>query len=90
MAFAVSWGPVTWIIYSEIFPFKSKEIGMTITTMVNWTFVGIVSLTSLSVMKEFGNFASPLMFAAFCLLSIIFLKLFVPETKGISLEKNRE
>ena len=87
MAFAVSWGPVAWIICSEIFPFRSKEVGMTITTMVNWTFVGVVSFTSLSVMKLFGNFASPLMFAGFCFLSIIFLKFFVPETKGISLEE---
>ena len=60
---------------------------MTITTMVNWTSSGVVSYFSLSIMKDWGNFAAPLMFAVFCLLSIIFLRLFIPETKGISLEK---
>ena len=38
-------------------------------------------------MRHLGNFAAPLMFAGFCLLSIFLTVLFVPETKGISLEK---
>ena len=86
IAFASTWGPVVWLMCSEIFPFQSKEVGMTITTMVNWTFAGVVSYFSLSIMKDWGNFATPLVFAVFCLLSIVFLKICVPETKGVSLE----
>ena len=87
MAFAATWGPIARIICAEIFPIQSREVGMTVTSMVNWTFVGVVASFSLPVMRHFGNFAAPLMFAGFCLLSIFLTVLFVPETKGISLEK---
>lgn len=87
--FACSWGPVAWTICSEIFPQKVREVGMTITTIVNWTFAGIV-ISKSDVIMSSGAWGKPVMFliyAAFCLLAIIFLKKFVPETKGVSLEK---
>ena len=87
--FACSWGPVAWIICSEIFPQKVREIGMTVTTVVNWTFAGIV-ISKSNVIMSSGVWGKPIMFiiyAIFCVLAIIFLKKFVPETKGVSLEK---
>ena len=84
--FAVSWGPVAWIVCSEIFPLRGREIGMTITTMVNWTFAGIVMRYALSFMEYFGNPSLFYLFSAFCILAIVFVAKFVPETKGITLE----
>ncbi|MFZ9035722.1 MAG: sugar porter family MFS transporter [Francisellaceae bacterium] len=84
--FACSWGPVVWVLCSEIFPLKGREIGMTVTTMINWTFAGLVMANSLSFMKAFGNYSVFFLFGGFCILAMIFLKLFVPETKGVSLE----
>ena len=87
--FACSWGPVAWILYSEIFPQNVREFGMTITTIVNWTFVWIVVAYSNLIMGA-GVWGKPIIFisyAIFCIIAIIFLKLFVPETKGVSLEK---
>ncbi len=40
--FAVSWSRVVWLVCSEIFPLEGREVGMTIATMVNWTFAGLV------------------------------------------------
>jgi SP family galactose:H+ symporter-like MFS transporter len=88
--FAVSWGPVVWLVCSEIFPIKSREIGITITTIVNWTFAGILMRYSLSFMQAFGNAALFYLFAAFCILAILFVAKFVPETKGITLEELEE
>ena len=85
--FAVSWGPVVWLVCSEIFPLEGREVGMTITTMVNWTFAGLVMANALSFMQVHGNSSIFYVFAGFCLLSIIFVALFVPETKGITLEE---
>jgi SP family galactose:H+ symporter-like MFS transporter len=85
--FACSWGPVAWVVCSEVFPLKGREIGMTVTTMVNWTFAGLVMANALSFMRAFGNASIFFVFAGFCVLAIIFLKLFVPETKNVSLEK---
>ncbi|MEN9946313.1 MAG: hypothetical protein RLZZ293_699 [Pseudomonadota bacterium] len=84
--FAISWGPVIWLVCSEIFPLEVREVGMTITTMVNWSFAGLVMANALSFMHKFGNASIFFVFAGFCLFSMLFLKLFVPETKGITLE----
>lgn len=88
--FAVSWGPVAWLICSEVFPLEVREVGMTITTIVNWTFAGLVMGNALSFMKAHGSASIFFVFAAFCLLSMLFLKLFVPETKGVTLEEIEE
>jgi MFS transporter, SP family, galactose:H+ symporter len=85
--FAVSWGPVVWLVCSEIFPLEGREVGMTITTMVNWTFAGLVMANALSFMQAHGNSSIFYVFAGFCLLSIFFVAMFVPETKGITLEE---
>jgi len=85
--FAVSWGPVAWILCSELFPQDAREFGMTLSTMVNWTFAGLVMSTSLTVMHTYGNYSTFFIFAAFCLLSIVFVRQFVPETKNVMLEK---
>jgi SP family galactose:H+ symporter-like MFS transporter len=85
--FAVSWGPVAWLVCSEIFPLEGREVGMTITTMVNWTFAGLVMNYALSFMKTFGNASIFYLFVGFCVLAILFVARFVPETKGITLEE---
>jgi SP family galactose:H+ symporter-like MFS transporter len=85
--FAVSWGPVVWLVCSEIFPIEGREIGMTITTMVNWTFAGLVMANALSFMQAHGNASIFYVFAGFCALAVVFVALFVPETKGITLEE---
>lgn len=85
--FAVSWGPVVWLVCSEIFPLEGREIGMTITTMVNWTFAGLVMANALTFMKVHGNSSIFFLFAAFCVLAVVFVAMFVPETKGITLEE---
>lgn len=84
--FAFSWGPVAWLVCSEIFPLEGREAGMTVTTMVNWTFAGLVMDTSLTFMKHYGNSSIFFVFAGTCVLACLFLYLFVPETKGVSLE----
>lgn len=88
--FAFSWGPVAWIVCSEIFPLEGREVGMTITTMVNWTFAGLVMAYALSFMEQFGRPSLFYLFSAFCILAIIFVARFVPETKGITLEELEE
>ena len=85
--FAVSWGPVVWLVCSEIFPLEGREVGMTITTMVNWTFAGLVMANALSFMNHFGNASIFYLFAGFCVVAIFSSARFVPETKGITLEE---
>lgn len=85
--FAVSWGPVVWLVCSEIFPLEGREVGMTITTMVNWTFAGLVMANALTFMETFGNSSIFYLFSGFCIVAILFVNRFVPETRGITLEE---
>lgn len=85
--FAVSWGPVAWLVCSEIFPLRGRELGMTVTTMVNWTFAGLLMDNALTFMQIHGNASIFFIFALFCGLSIAFVAAFVPETKGVTLEQ---
>lgn len=84
--FAVSWGPVAWLVCSEIFPLEGREIGMTITTMVNWTFAGLLMDNALTFMRTYGNSSIFFLFSGFCVAAVFFVALFVPETKGVNLE----
>ncbi|NCC25135.1 MAG: sugar porter family MFS transporter [Deltaproteobacteria bacterium] len=87
LGFAVSWGPVAWLVCSEIFPLEGREAGMTVTTMVNWTFAGLLMDNALSFMHSYGNALIFFVFAGFCALAIAFVTAFVPETKGVTLER---
>jgi len=85
-SFAVSFGPLSWLIISEIFPLKFRGLGMSIgaftlwssTTLVNYSFLKIVDALTLA-----GTFWA---FAIMGVLSGIWGFFFIPETKGKSLE----
>ncbi|NXS97371.1 GTR8 protein, partial [Jacana jacana] len=85
--FALGWGPVPWLVVSEIFPLKAKGISSGTCVLTNWVMAFLIT-------KEFSDFISFLtsygtfwLFSAFCCLSVIFTALYVPETKGQTLEQ---
>ncbi|MFB9769195.1 sugar porter family MFS transporter [Lactiplantibacillus modestisalitolerans] len=78
-------GPVTWLINSEIFPQRYRGIGTGITIFVLWIGNFVVGLLS-PVLIEWNMSNTFYIFAACCVLGIIFVALRVPETKGVPLE----
>lgn len=89
-AFAISLGPVMWTLVSEIFPSKIKGIAISVVGFFN-------SLVSFSVTQifpwELSNLGPTLTFgiyAALSLLAFIFVKKYVIETKGKTLEEVEE
>ncbi|GMY13247.1 sugar carrier protein C-like [Fagus crenata] len=85
-AFAWSWGPLGWLVPSEIFPLEIRSAAQSITVSVNMFFTFIVAqlfLTMLCHMK-FGLF---IFFAFFVLLMTLFVYFFLPETKNIPIEE---
>ncbi|MBX9578243.1 MAG: sugar porter family MFS transporter [Chthoniobacterales bacterium] len=85
--FGMSAGPVVWLLCSEVFPLAGKDFGVTFSTAANWISNAIVSGTFLSLLHQFGNANTFLLYAVFQAFSLLFFFLFVPETKGVSLEK---
>jgi sugar porter (SP) family MFS transporter len=84
--YAVSLGPVTWVIVAEIFPTKTRGAGMGLCMIVMYLADFLVTLTFPSMMEQLGS-GSFLVFAAISALGMSFVLLFVPETKGKSLEE---
>jgi len=92
-SFALSMGPVTWVILSEIFPNKIRSQAMSIAVAAQWLFNAIVAysfpvIAGSKVNTETYNGALPyFIFALFCVVTIIFVWRFIPETKGKTLEE---
>lgn len=90
--FAASWGPVVWVVTSEIYPLKVRAKSMSVSTASNWILnFGIAYGTPYLVDSSGGSadLGSKVFFVwgAFCILSIIFVWCMVYETSKISLEQ---
>ncbi|KAF7808316.1 sugar transport protein 10-like [Senna tora] len=84
-AFAWSWGPLGWLVPSEICSFELRSTGQGINVAVNMLFtfaIAQVFLTMLCNLK-FGIF---FLFAGFVLIMTIFIALLLPETKNVPIE----
>lgn len=88
--FAMSLGPVGWIIVSEVFPLKIRGISMSICTVSNFAFNFFVVASFPVLLNRLGGTWTFSLFGIVSILCIIFVYFFVPETKGISLEKIEE
>ena len=87
ICFAFSLGPIGWILVSEVFPLKIRGVAMSICTLSNFGFNFFVVASFPVMLNRLGGDITFWMFAFVSLLCIIFVYYFVPETKGISLEK---
>ena len=87
VAFALSWGPVPWIIGGELFPDQIRELGMGIVGVKSWVSM-LVTMIGFPVISAAVGQAIPFfVMALISLLSSIFVVLFLAETKGLSLEE---
>jgi MFS transporter, SP family, galactose:H+ symporter len=87
IGFAMSAGPIIWVLCSEIYPLAGRDLGVTFSTATNWIANAIVGMTFLLLLAGLGNGNTFLLYGALNILFIIFFVIFVPETKGVSLEK---
>lgn len=85
--FAISLGPIMWLMFSEIFPLEIRGIATSMMASANWLFNFIVAETFLSLVNSLGQSKTFMLYAIIDFLGIIFVMLKVPETKGTSLEQ---
>lgn len=88
--FAMSAGPMIWILCSEIQPIKGRDFGIAASTFTNWVANTIVGATFLTMLNSLGHAPTFWFYALLNALFIVFTFFFVPETRGVPLEKIEE
>ncbi|HET6660083.1 MAG TPA: sugar porter family MFS transporter [Rubrobacter sp.] len=86
-SFAISLGPIFWLMISEIYPLNMRGSAMSIAALCNWGSNFIVALIFPVLLATFGGAGSFWLFAVLGIVAWIFVYFMVPETKGRTLEE---
>ncbi|XP_064346801.1 solute carrier family 2, facilitated glucose transporter member 6 isoform X3 [Camelus dromedarius] len=87
MGYAMGWGPITWLLMSEILPLRARGVASGLCVLVSWLTAFALTKSFLLVVNAFGLQVPFFFFAAICLVNLAFTGCCVPETKGRSLEQ---
>ncbi len=92
-AFMMSWGPICWVLISEIFPNTIRGAAVAIAVAFQWIFNWIVSSTFVPMFnmqlggdEHFGHWFTYSLYGIICVVAAVFVWRLVPETKGKTLE----
>jgi MFS family permease len=86
-SFAISLGPIFWLLIAEIYPLKVRELAEGTAATFNWGSNLIVSLTFLTLLEKLGASSTFALYAFFSVASWLFSYYLVPKTKGSTLEQ---
>ena len=86
-SFAISLGPIFWLLIAEIYPLKIRGLAEGTAATFNWASNLVVSLTFLTLVEKLGASSTFFLYALASVASWIFAYYFVPETKGRTLEQ---
>ncbi|XP_042482617.1 D-xylose-proton symporter-like 3, chloroplastic [Macadamia integrifolia] len=85
--YQISFGPISWLMVSEIFPLRTRGRGISLAVLTNFGSNAIVTFAFSPLKDLLGTDYLFLLFAGIALVSLLFVIFFVPETKGLSLEE---
>lgn len=86
-SFAISLGPIFWLMIAEIYPLNIRGRAMSTATMANWGTNLIVAITFLSLIQILGASGTFWLYGLIAIGTLLFVYFRVPETKGKSLEE---
>ncbi|XP_066913518.1 solute carrier family 2, facilitated glucose transporter member 8-like [Clytia hemisphaerica] len=88
--FSIGWGPLPWLLMSELFPIKTRGIATTIVTLSNWLFVFTTTSSFCFLVNKIHIYGAMWIFATIVFIGFFFTLFFVPETRGRPLEEVAE
>ncbi|KAK3145630.1 hypothetical protein QOZ80_3BG0255360 [Eleusine coracana subsp. coracana] len=86
-SYQVSFGPISWLMVSEIFPLRTRGRGISLAVLTNFGSNALVAFAFSPLQESLGAANVFFLFGAIALLALVFVILNVPETKGLSLEE---
>ncbi|GAV67234.1 Sugar_tr domain-containing protein [Cephalotus follicularis] len=84
--FSLGMGAIPWIIMSEILPISIKGLAGSIATLSNWFCAWVVTLTA-NLLLDWSSGGTFTIYMVVCAFTLVFVTIWVPETKGRSLEE---
>lgn len=89
VCFGVSWGPVVWVLLGEMFPNRIRAIALAVAAAAQWL-ANFAITASFPALADLGLSFAYGLYAAFALVSLIFVQFAVRETRGMELEDMRD
>lgn len=86
-AHAIGQGAVIWVFISEIFPNKFRATGQSLGSATHWVFAALLTFFFPKMVEAFAPGVVFLFFTGMMVLQLLWVKLMVPETKGVPLEE---
>jgi MFS transporter, SP family, sugar:H+ symporter len=87
IAFAMSWGPVMWVLLGEMFPNQMRGAALAVSGATNWVVNFAVTVTFLPLLTAVGLAGAYALYAVAAVLSLPFVWALVRETRGKTLEQ---
>jgi len=86
-SFAISLGPIMWLMFAEVYPLQVRALGSSMAASASWGFNAIIAYTFLNLIQSFGASGTFLFYAFMCGFALLFVFFLIPETKGVPLEQ---
>lgn len=85
--YQVSFGPISWLMVSEIFPLRTRGRALSVTTLINFGSNAVVALAFAPLQDLVGETFTFVIFGVISVIALVFVVTTVPETKGLTLEE---
>jgi MFS family permease len=86
-SFAISLGPIMWVLFSELFPNRVRGMAISFSGLVNSTVAFLVTFIFPWQLETLGNSSTFLIYGVFAVIGLVTVMRILPETKGRSLEE---
>ncbi|CAB3239916.1 unnamed protein product [Arctia plantaginis] len=87
LGFSLAFGPIPWLMMGEILPAKIRGGAASLVTAFNWLCTFTVTKTFHNILEGIGPAGTFWLFGSICFIGLFFVAIFVPETRGKSLEQ---
>ncbi|MGB6133353.1 MAG: sugar porter family MFS transporter [Acidobacteriaceae bacterium] len=85
--YAMTLAPLTWVLIAEIFPNRVRSVGVSTAVSMLWISSFALTYSFPFINRAFGNAGAFFTYGSICAAGAVFVYLFVPETKGRTLEE---